>query len=93
LVKTVFGKTSKMVFVKRWCSYDLSKTRKKIKFLSNHYCRKMRVPFVVYTDFECFTKPIDSCEPKPQESYTQEYQQHKPSGFGYYTVTAVGDCN
>jgi len=67
------------------------KPEDKIKFNSNH-C-KMRVLCVMHADFECFTKPADSCEPKPQESYTQEYQQSEPSGFGYYIVTAVGDCN
>ena len=46
--------------------------------------RSMRVPFVVYADFECVTKPIDTCEPNPESSYTKQYQKHKPSSFCYY---------
>jgi len=39
----------------------------------------MRVPIVVYTDFEPFTKPIDSCQPSPDRSFTKVYQKHEPS--------------
>ena len=46
--------------------------------------RSMRVPFVVYADFECITTPIDTCEPNPENSYTKQYQKHKPSSFCYY---------
>ena len=49
-----------------------------------NFNRSMRVPFVVYADFECVTKPIDICEPNPESSYTKQYQKHKPSSFCYY---------
>ena len=39
----------------------------------NHY-KKLPITFVVYADFECFTKPINSCQPNPNSSFTQEYQ-------------------
>ena len=32
----------------------------------NHH-NKMMVPFVVYADFEAFTKPIDTCQPDPEK--------------------------
>jgi len=41
----------------------------------------MRVPIVVYVDFESFTKPIYSCQPDPDRSFTKAYQKHEPSGF------------
>ena len=46
----------------------------------------MRVPFVVYADFECFTKKMkDTCQANPKnKSYTKKYQKHTPSGFNYY---------
>ena len=44
--------------------------------------RKMRVPFVVYADFECITEPILEVGPKENKS-TDKYQQHKPCGFTY----------
>ena len=37
-----------------------------------NYFKKLPIPFVVYADFECFTKPINSCQPHPNNSFTQE---------------------
>ena len=31
-----------------------------------------------------FHKPINSCQPNPNHSFTQEYQKHKPSGYCLY---------
>ena len=36
--------------------------------------KKLPIPFVVYADFECFTKPLSTCEPYPHDSYTYSYQ-------------------
>ena len=49
-----------------------------------NYFKSQKVPFVIYADFECFTKPIDTCQPSSKESYTMKYQRHEPSGFCYY---------
>ena len=49
----------------------------------NHF-KKPPIPFVIYADFECFTKPINSCQPNPNKSYTQGYQKHEPSGYALY---------
>ena len=46
--------------------------------------KSMRMPFIVYADFESFVKPIDTCEPNPSKSYTKQYQKHTPSSFCYY---------
>ena len=48
-----------------------------------NYKKKMRVPFVIYADFECFTKKISTCSPDGSKSYTKQFQQHKPSGYCY----------
>ena len=48
--------------------------------------KQLPVPFVVYADFEAITRKIDSCSPPESKSYTQAYQKHKPSGFGYKVV-------
>ena len=34
----------------------------------------MRVPFIVYADFESFIKPIDTCQPDPRVSYSYAHQ-------------------
>ena len=49
----------------------------------NNYKKKMRVPFVIYADFECFTKKISTCSPDGNKSYTKQFQQHKLSGYCY----------
>ncbi len=48
-----------------------------------NYERLHDVPFVVYADFECFVKPLETKEKDPSESYTVKYQSHIPSGFCY----------
>ena len=37
-----------------------------------------------YAVFECFTKPINGCQPNPNKPYTQSYQKHEPSGYALY---------
>ena len=60
-----------------------------VKF--KNYKNSMRVPFVVYADFESFITPIETCEPNPTESYTNKYQHHTPSSFCYY-IKCFDDC-
>lgn len=43
----------------------------------------MRMPFVIYADFECFTESIETCQPNDKESFTQQYQKHTSSGYCY----------
>ena len=49
-----------------------------------NYHRMEKVPFIVYADFECFIKSIQSCDPDDEKSYTKQYQKHEPSSFCYY---------
>ena len=49
-----------------------------------NYHKSQSVSFVVYADFECFTKPIHTCQPDPKESYAKKYQKHELSSFRYY---------
>ena len=58
-------------------------TKNTILNFQNHF-KKLPIPFVVYADFECFTKLINSCQPNPNHSFTQEYQKHEPSGYCLY---------
>lgn len=55
------------------------------KYLNFKNCnRKMRVPFVIYADFESFTERIDTCSPHNEKRFINKCQSHKPSGFCYY---------
>ena len=44
----------------------------------------MRVPFIVYADFESFTPERSTCHPNPDKRYTKPYQKNIPSGFCYH---------
>ena len=46
-----------------------------LKFKNYH--RSEKVPFIVYADFECYIKPMQSCKPNPESSYTKQYQKHE----------------
>ena len=49
----------------------------------NHF-KKLPIPFVIYADFECFTIPMNSCQPNSDKSFTESYQKHEPSGCCLY---------
>ena len=59
-----------------------------LKF-QNHF-KKLPLPFIIYADFECFTVPVNSCQPNPEKSFTKTYQKHEPSGFCLYLKTPDG---
>ena len=61
---------------------EMPKKGTMLKFKNYHRIEK--VPFIVYADFECFIKPIQSCSPDDKDSYTKHYQKHEPSSFCYY---------
>ena len=44
----------------------------------------MRVPFIVYADFESFTPQLSTFQPNTEKSYTKQYQKHISSGFCYH---------
>ena len=54
-----------------------------------NYHKKLPIPFVAYADFECFTYPMSSCSPNPEDSYSYNYQKHEPSGFCIYVKGIV----
>ena len=46
----------------------------------------MRVPFIVYADFESYTPQLSTCQPIPDRSYTKRYQKHIPADFSPHKV-------
>ena len=64
---------------------EMPKEGRKIEF-KNHN-RMIKVPFLVYADFESIVKPIKSDEPSDENrSFTDQYQKHVPCGFSYKIV-------
>ncbi|KAL4152937.1 hypothetical protein QTP88_000770 [Uroleucon formosanum] len=56
-----------------------------------NYNHSLRVPFVIYADFECTLQPIYTCQPNDTESFTKCYQKHIPNNFCYYIKYSNGD--
>jgi len=52
----------------------MPKDGEKIKF-KNH-CRSIRVPFVIYVEFEAVVKLINTCEPNGEKSFTERSKAH-----------------
>ena len=64
------------------CKIEVPKPGETISF--KNFKKSMRVPFVIYADFEAVTEKIDSATPNPEKSFTEKYQKHTPSGFCCY---------
>ena len=65
-------------------------TKKNSILKFKHHFKKLSLPFIIYADFECFTIPVNSCQPNQEKSYTKTYQKHEPSGFCLYLKTLDG---
>lgn len=50
------------------------------------FSKQMRVPFVIYCDFEAFTRPYDSCPPDPSQSNSTKTAVYEACGYGYQVV-------
>ena len=56
------------------------------KMSFTNYYKQMKVPYVVYADFECVLRNIDTCEPDNEQSFTVKTEKHEPCGFSYLVV-------
>ena len=57
----------------------------KNEFISfKNYANQLKLPFVIYADFESYNIPIHTCKPNPKQSYTINYQKQEPNSFCYY---------
>jgi len=59
-----------------------------LKFTNHH--KQMRVPFIIYADFEALHIPVDSCENNPENSYTREIAKQTPCSYCYVVVRYDG---
>ena len=64
----------------------------------NNFHKQLPVPFVIYADFEAITKKVEGCEQseemkkdKDGRSYTEAYQTHENSGYGYKVICCYDD--
>ena len=84
-----FQKEESLTKHKEYCDTNecikivMPKKEKSILKFKN-YCHSEKVPFIIYADTESLIKPIECCEPNPQNSSTKKYQKHEPISFSYY---------
>lgn len=50
------------------------------------YSKQMRVPFVIYCDFEAFARPLDTCFPNSTQSSSTATVKYEACGYGYQIV-------
>ena len=67
---------------------DNKKGRDKVKFPKTEY--QLRLPFVIYADFESVLCKRDLCEPSSSKSFTIQHQQHVPCGSCNYVKRSDG---
>ena len=72
------------------CTTELTRIalpEEKEKFMKfKNYAHQLKVPFVMYADFESLTVPIDSANNNVSKSYIETHQHHIPCGFAYKVV-------
>ena len=64
--------------------------KNKVKFQNHH--KQMKVPFIIYADFEALVKKMHCCD-RPEganASYTEKTEQHEACGFSYILVRSDG---
>lgn len=49
--------------------------------------KQLRVPFIIYADFETYVKPIYTCDLDPNSSHTCNLSTFEPCGYAYHIVS------
>ncbi|XP_033726725.1 uncharacterized protein LOC117316295 [Pecten maximus] len=69
---------------------ELPKEEDKWLFYKNTQ-KQLKVPYIIFADFESLQVPIASCAKNPKSSYTEKTTEHIPSGFAYKVVGLTQD--
>ena len=60
------------------------------KMAFKNFYKQMKAPYVVYADFECILRKINTCEPDNKQSFTIKTEKHEPCGFSYMIARSDG---
>ena len=55
-----------------------------------NFYKQMKAPYVVYADFECILRKINTCEPDNKQSFIIKTEKHEPCGFSYVIARSDG---
>ena len=70
---------------------EMPRKGSKIEFCDRQ--NQFKVPFIMYSDFESILEPIESPNPDPNQPYTNEVNEHTPSGWCVYSKFFYGDVD
>jgi hypothetical protein len=59
-----------------------------LAFTAHH--KQMRVPYIIYADFESLNVPMDGCAGNPKNSWTRQLAKQTPCGYCYVVVRSDG---
>ena len=68
---------------------EMPRKRSTVEFYDGQ--NQFRVPFIMYADFESILKPIETNNLYPNQPYSQNVNQHVPSGYCVYRKFAYGE--
>ena len=51
----------------------------------NHREKSMKVPFIIYADFESLLEKMNTCHNNPEKLSTTKMNKHAPSGYSLFT--------
>ena len=57
----------------------------------NHGEKSLKVPWVIYADFECLLVEQQSCQNNPNDSYTERKAIHEACGYSIDLVSSKQD--
>lgn len=55
--------------------------------------KQLKVPYIIYADFECLQQPIQGCDNDPEKSQTLSTTRHVPCGFAYKVVGLTSETS
>jgi hypothetical protein len=61
-----------------------------LKFTAHH--KQMRVPYVIYADFETLNVSVEGCGGGPDDSWTRQLAKQTPCGYCYVVVRSDGEA-
>ena len=61
--------------------------RNTLKFNSNE--KSLHMPHIIYADLEVLFRKIESCQPNPENSYTEKKNVHIPSGYALHLLRST----
>ena len=83
-----FSRKAKLALHGQYCSRNeavrIEMPDKGTMFKFKNHNRSIRVPFVIYADFESSTKPVSKRLPRSDKDFTNQHQKHNSFGFCYH---------